>query len=157
VTGTAFSSWYNQAGGTFSATATVNQVPVSGTYPKVLNACDATGGTENITLNIWNNTGVANCYVASRSSSTTQLDLSSANAAYNVTLGTAFKRTVSFETNNAQACANGGTLLTDTVCTQPTPDRMYVGSTLGTGSFLNGYAKNIKYWNRPLNSLITSV
>jgi hypothetical protein len=64
---------------------------------------------------------------------------------------------VSFETNNAQACANGGTLLTDTVCTQPTPDRMYVGSTLGTGSFLNGYAKNIKYWNRPLNSLITSV
>lgn len=158
VSGGNFSSWYNQTGGTFSCVARIDYVPMAGKFPRVFHASDVTGSTDNISTPVIDaGGGLVRAYVSAKVGGVVQWDLSSSSTDYNTATGTPFRRTVSYETNNAQCCANRANLLTDTVCTLPTVDRMYIGSSNGADNFLNGWIQSITYYNRPLNALITSV
>lgn len=63
-----------------------------------------------------------------------------------ITVNTLGKLGVSFAANDIAACFNGGTVQTDTSATLPTPDRLWLGVSSGSG-YLNGHLAALKFYN----------
>jgi len=142
MTGTNFSSWYNQSAGTFIAEASAF-VPVATTTNAVVSANDNTGSNRN-------NVFVFN---GQWGGVTTTGGVDQAN----ILIGASYTPTAvakiayAYQANNFAASVNGGTVGTDVSGTVPTVDRLFLGVTgSGGGAALNGHVRQIAYYNSRL-------
>jgi len=142
MTGTNFSSWYNQSAGTFIAEASAF-VPVATTTNAVVSANDNTGSNRN-------NVFVFN---GQWGGVTTTGGVDQAN----ILIGASYTPTAvakiayAYQANNFAASVNGGTVGTDVSGTVPTVDRLFLGVTgSGGGAALNGHIRQIAYFNSRL-------
>jgi hypothetical protein len=148
MTGTNFSSWYNQSEGTFIASVTPIGVPSGGSNVRFLEANDGTGNNRKPLL-FAASTGVASSQY--RVGGADQALLSSASGAYasnvNLRIGTAYAA------NDFAASYNGATVLTDTSGSVSfTATQLTIGyATSGAGSEIyNGHIRQLAYYNTRL-------
>ncbi len=133
MTGTNFSTWFNQTEGTFVADVLDNAAGVN-----VLVASDGTTSNQLImtssTLNIFSVfTGGA------------------FQAMLGVTPPAPYKSTGAYKVNDFAAAANGGTVSTDTSGTLATYSRLSIGANaVSNAAFLNGHIRQIAYFNTRL-------
>ena len=136
MTGTNFSSWYNNAEGTLYSEASRPFAVPSGQFPRVMYISD---GTDN--NRIANNyqisnaaafiVSVANVTQASLNPSTTD-NLRKLAGAYTV--------------NDFATSVNGGTVATDTSGTIPVVNQATFGSSPTGGAVLNGHIRKLSYY-----------
>jgi hypothetical protein len=140
MTGTNFSTWYNQSEGTFiyNATALVEN-NLAG--PWWLNV--TLGTNVNVMYSAFADTRQLRAYdgagveqVAIASSPVTALQYAKVAAAYKL--------------NDFAVSANGGTVTTDTSGTLPTPTQMIFGASTGTYGNFNGWIAQLAYYNTRL-------
>ena len=144
MTGTNFSSWYNQAQGSLYAEGdTVSTV-------NALLAIISDGSTSNL-LGIGHgaSTNTANSYY----NSVLQTNFGSLGVVWNIkTVG---KVILSLSTNNSNAACNGVAGTVDTVCTMPSNvTRLDIGSWVSVSGVqpLNGHIRKLSYYPRALSS-----
>lgn len=136
MTGTNFSSWYNQTEGTFvgsfdafSPASTMLWAGISdGTSSNRLQSGSSSGSS------LFVNVGGVN-----------QVTLSSSA----VTANTITNRAITYKTDDFAVCTAGGSVATDTLGTLPTVDRLAVGG-LNSGSQINGHIRSITYYPQRL-------
>ena len=139
MTGTNFSSWYNQSEGTFVSQAGSFGLGV-GSAAFIGHASDGTTneyidvGRYQPTLNVIINDG-----------GVSQANLPVGGAAN----GTVRSLAVAYKVNDFAASVNGATPVTDTSGTIPTVNRLAIGSE-GLAYFLNGHIRTIAYFNTRL-------
>jgi hypothetical protein len=137
MTGTNFSTWYNQAAGTFVVDA--DKLSAIG-FSYVLLANDS---TNNERFGVYqSNTTVAGFISAGGA---TQMEIISSPIAANVP----FKAAVAATANSGNFSFNGNIGITDTSLTMPSPNRLDIGC-FGSGSQLNGHLRAIAYYNTRL-------
>ena len=137
MTGTNFSSWYNQSEGTFVYNATsVSKNSTTGPWQVFVTA----GNNSNSMYSAFADTRQLRVYdgsaveqVAIASSAVTALQYAKVAAAYKL--------------NDFAVSANGGTVATDNSGTVPAPTQMFIGG--NNGSF-NGWVAQIAYFNTRL-------
>jgi hypothetical protein len=141
MTGTNFSSWYNQSEGTFVGEASFFGLGKS-TSDGLL---DASNGTANETIAMFRTGSANNIASAIRDGGVDQ-------ATYVVALGSQpVKVATAYATNNTNFAQNGLAQTTDTACTMPTPDRLLIGSIYSAGNLpTNGHIRTIAYFNTRL-------
>lgn len=133
MTGTNFSSWYNQTEGTFFAEAT--SAWASG------NIVGSSDGTNNNRIFLGIASGPASRLLI------TTLGSSVASITVPYTLNTVVKGAGAYKENSSQYAANGVLGVEDTVCTIPTVNRLSIGTnTTASDFFLNGYIRRIAYY-----------
>lgn len=134
MTGTNFSSWYNQSEGTF--VVGFDSVDLTG-FPHALSVSD---GTNNEALLLRLNAGTSQFVVFDGGA--VQANLFSGNASS----GTAQKMAASYATNNFAFTRNSATLQTDVSGSLPTPNAAQIGAAPGGGAYLNGHLRSISYY-----------
>src|SRR6185436_4863652 len=140
MTGTNFSSWYNQSAGTF--VAEFDMFAASGT--RGVMAADNNATSEMIRLH---GSGT-DPKVTITDNSVVQADLDVGTIVANTT----YKLGVSYALNDIAACLNGGTVVTDTAATMPTPTQLRIGTESATAAnILNGHVRRIQFWNGALS------
>lgn len=143
MTGTNFSSWYNQSEGTFVASADTAKPPSVATANFIAIASD---GTQNERVqNVIDTSNVTAGVVDG--------NVSQANFTNAYTLNQVFNSAIAYKVNDFAASFNGGTATTDTSGTIPTVNRMTLGSSWdGANFFLNGHIRQIAYYNTRLTN-----
>lgn len=131
MTGSNFSSWYNQAGG--SAVVQFDLIAVSGTRPII--SFDDNTANERIELYA---TGT-DLRMKVTDGGATQVDMSIGTVAANTT----YKAAIAWAANDFAGCLNGGTVATDASGTLPAPDRLRIGSDQA-GNFQCGHGKTLQ-------------
>jgi hypothetical protein len=140
MTGTNFSSWYNQAEGTLYAEASTYEVSTG----KV--SFSITDGSA--TNRIHNGHGTsARGFIATNS--VTQMNQAIASVVF--TNNTFSKVSVVYANNNGNATANGTLGTLDTVITLPLVNQATIGALVGTNSILNGTIKKLAYYPKRLS------
>jgi hypothetical protein len=147
MTGTNFSSWYNQSEGTIipQFVAITNGVSSTGgsAFPFVYEIDSSAASTSNHQLIL------SAGYGPGWNEGTSVLGVSQVSFQDAMTLGNANVRKIAYayRTNDFAGCANGGTVLTDTSGTLPSPDRMSIGSQNVSGSnVFTGYIRTLTYY-----------
>jgi hypothetical protein len=144
MTGTNFSTWYNQAEGTFVVEAARGEVNVTA---YTLTASDNTAAE-------WIGTYFATSQRVGATivdGSVTQMAVVTANNS--APINTITKAAVAYKLNDSNLAANGVALTTDTSCTIPTTNRLYIGSDVNGGSqYINGRIRVIAYYNTRLSN-----
>jgi hypothetical protein len=127
MTGANFSSWYNQAQGTFYLDADMYET--QGTFFRYLLSANAGSGvTSDLTGFIVPSNG-NNVRASVSSGGVTQASLNAP-----ITLGAAFKGAFAYKTDDFAASFNGGASLTDTSGVLPQGiNRLYIGGYIDTG------------------------
>jgi hypothetical protein len=137
MTGTNFSSWYNQSEGTFFAEAT--SAWASG------NIVGSSDGTNNNRIFLGIASGPASRLLI------TTLGSSVASITVPYTLNTVVKGAGAYKENSSQYAANGVLGVEDTVCTIPTVNRLSIGTnTTASDFFLNGYIRRLAFYPQRL-------
>jgi len=138
MTGTNFSSWYNQTEGTFVCNFVDPQSGISGAFfPGIFSASD--NSTSN-RITCYRDAAVDYKTVVT-TSGVLQSNLT------NAAVSTSQRRIASaYKLNDFAVCGQGGSVATDTSGTVPTVDRFYVGSNQTGGSQLCGYIQRISYY-----------
>jgi hypothetical protein len=137
MTGTNFSSWYNQAEGTvYSESQLTRQSGVGGTG--VVDITDGTGN--NLIRTFYRATGATGATVTM--GGVTQADFGPTGV---ITANQIFKNALAYRTNDFADSGNSGAVVTDTVGTVPTVNQMNIGFIFGLAS-LNGYIRKIAYY-----------
>ena len=131
LSGAAFTSIYNQAGG--SAVVQFDLIAVSGTRPII--SFDDNTANERIELYA---TGT-DLRMRVVDGGATQVDMSIGTVAANAT----YKAAIAWAANDFAGCLNGGTVATDSSGTLPTPDRLRIGSDQA-GNFQCGHDKTLQ-------------
>ena len=141
MTGTNFSSWYNQSEGTFVASADTAKPPSVATANFIAIASD---GTQNERVqNVIDTSNVTAGVIDG--------NVSQANFTNAYTLNQILNSAIAYKVNDFAASFNGGTVATDTSGTIPTVNRMTLGSSWdGANFFLNGHIRSIAYYNTRL-------
>lgn len=147
MTGTNFSSWYNQSEGTIVAQFVATTTGVTSTggsaFPFVYDIDSAAASTSGHQL------ALSAAYGPGWNASTTILGVSQASLQASMSLGNTSVRKIAYayQTNNFAASANGGTVLTDTSGTLPTNDRMAIGSqNVGGSNTFTGYMRTLTFY-----------
>ncbi len=142
MTGTNFSTWYNQSEGTFVVEAARGEVNV---IAYILTASDNSAAE-------WIGTYFATSQRVGATivdGSVTQMAVVTANNS--APINTITKAAVAYKLNDSNLAANGVALTTDTSCTIPTTNRLYIGSDVnGAGQHVNGHIRAIAYYNTRL-------
>jgi hypothetical protein len=133
MTGTNFSSWYNQTEGTFVVGWTPSNIASGSKW-----AASVTAGSYAESIGIGHSAGTAAVNVYDGASAQALLSGPS------VSVGVGMKSAAAYTVNDFAASHNGGTVATDTSGTLPTPDRLEVG-TMGLTEYLNGHIKSLVY------------
>ena len=136
MTGTNFSSWYNQPEGSWVA----EWMPyvVTGTVVAQISAA-----TNNDRFQLLNDNGG-------------QIAVSTAGVgqggidAGTVAAGAVNRLAYAYRTNDTAASLNGGSSVADTTVTLPVVDRLCIGATVAPAGFLNGHIRQIAYFNTRL-------
>jgi hypothetical protein len=137
MTGSNFSSWYNQAQGTFVAEADQFYAVSNAT---LIDASDGTTNNENFLF------GGAAVTQLIRTGGVTQSNLFGGTIVAN----TVYKTASAYGNNDAQLYANGTNLGQDISVSLPTVDRAYLGSRNSTSFWLNGHLRRLSYYNTRL-------
>lgn len=140
MTGTNFSSWYSPTEGSLF-TENLSAVASTRLIASISN------GTSALRMGLQVVGGGINFVVADTA---TQANL----AIGTETVGVALKAIGAYKLNDFAGSANGGTPVLDTLGSVPTVDRMHIGSSLGTGVFLNGHIRRIRYYNQRLPNAV---
>ena len=147
MTGTNFSSWYNQSEGTIipQFVATTNGINSTGgsAFPFVYEIDSSAASTSNHQLIL------SAGYGPGWNEGTSILGVSQVSFQDAMTLGNANVRKIAYayRTNDFAGCANGGTVLTDTSGTLPSPDRIGIGNQNASGSnVFTGYIRTLTYY-----------
>jgi hypothetical protein len=148
ITGTNFSSFYNQTEGTLFAAARINALGGS-TYPGIITVDDGTGNNS-IGILVVDVTGdliAAEAYV----SNVNQYYLST--GATTITSNQLTKVITAYKVNDfAAAFSITNTVGTDTSGSVPTVNRLIIGDLRGSGAKLNGTVAQILYYPRRLTN-----
>lgn len=137
MTGTNFSSWYNQSAGTF--TANITSAPVNNVAQVAWYTSDGT--TTNAMFTRRNTSGFIATGVLT--SNVSQGDIiSGASIAANASYKTSF----SYAVNNLAISTNSANVGTDTSATIPSIDRIALGANVNAAQFLNGYLRKFAYY-----------
>jgi len=133
ITGADFTRIWNQSAATLYAEATRDVVPAND-YPVLISAQTA-NNAEKVQI-AYLIESLASLYAST--SAVVQAEL------YPVIAANTRARRIAgaFAQDNFATCANGGTVLTDTSGTMPSPDRINLGS-ISSGQFLNGYIQEL--------------
>ena len=141
MTGTNFSSWYNQSQGTFVAEGSVASNVDSGTGNYYYSASDGT---------------ISNMILSAEVNGTVSQVITGGVVQFNETVGGeptgVLKVAVAYQANNTVSSANGAIGTTDTSVTLPTVDRLGIGARgdLSATSYLSGHIRTIAYFNTRL-------
>jgi hypothetical protein len=133
MTGTNFSSWYNQTEGTFVA-------KYSGQGGYALNAKDGTSNNANGIVYL-NSTTIRGITVAA----TVGRFVDMAGGATPVVNTTAY----GYKENDLAGSTNGGAVVTNTTAVMPILTQMFIGA-FSSFSYLNGHVRSISYYNTRL-------
>jgi len=143
MTGTNFSSWYNQSEGAF-----VTAFDMAGGSAALANNRAVLVARESATSshNIYNGSGQVTGWTV----------VSGVDQAY-LTTGAVAADTVTniayaYKANDFAASRNGGTVATDTSGTLPTPTVLGIGSNSAGSLFLSGHIRSIAYYNTRLTN-----
>ena len=145
MTGTNFSSWYNQTEGTVLAAFDAYAPNVADGFGRVYQIDDA---TNNNAVALLKNNGSGSQffgYVAVSGAGQATLFTSAISANTPAKVATAYKL------NDFGQATNGGTLATDASGTIPTVTQMRIGSTSGVAC-LNGHIRSLAYYNTRLSN-----
>ena len=132
MTGTNFSSWYNQPQGTLLAAFSG-----TGVYAVVMN--DA---TNNNYTGILNNSTTAIRGIIAVAAAARSIDMPTTAGAIN-------KTAFAYKVNDLAGSTNGGTVVTNATAAIPSLTQMVIG-TSGSFGFLNGHIRSIAYYNTRL-------
>jgi hypothetical protein len=144
MTGTNFSSWYNQSEGSFVLEAT-GYYPAASVVRQPLTVSD---GTASNYARIYTYDAFFSAQITT--GGVTQADML-VSGAYTQNVTTKFA--MALQTNNSATCANGGSVVTDTSCTLPTVNRMALGY-FTAGQNFNGHIRSITYYNTRLPNAV---
>lgn len=137
MTGTNFSSWYNQAEGTLY---TESQLAIQSTTTRTV--AGISDGTSNNFIDIrYRTTGISGEVITQNLA--TQVNLSASVSA--ITANQSLKDAFAFDFNDAAASANNQSASTDTSCVIPLVNKIDFG-TLNATNYLNGTIKKIAYY-----------
>lgn len=145
MTGTNFSSWYNQSEGTFVANGSSAQ---AGAFNVLFEVKDATSAER-----FGQGIGASGSTFYVIDNNATQAAINAGTVSENAVakLGSAYK------VNDFAAVLNGGTVGTDVSGTLPTVDRMLLGNS-ASNIYLNGHIRQISYYNtRLLNTQLQTL
>lgn len=135
MTGTNFSSWYNQSEGAFY----VRGSRISNTsYSAYVSASDGTTANETY---LTDGAGVAQAYVSSSGGAPggmTALQTWPAGSVRSAVLG--------YKTNLCALAFNGNAVVQDTAVDIPTVNKLNIGSRATNGTLINGRVAKISYW-----------
>ena len=139
MTGTNFSSWYNQTAGTFVTSA--DTFAPESVFPHIISVSNGSGA-ELIQTRF-----VAGSAYNVVDNSVEQANISLPTPAAN----TPQTRAITYAVNDFAAAAAGGLGSVDTFGSLPTVDRIYIGIRRdGLAEFLNGHIRQIAYYNTRL-------
>jgi hypothetical protein len=141
MTGTNFSSWYNQSEGTFVAS-----FDMAGGSAAFANNRAVLVARESATSshNIYNGSGQVTGWTVV--SGVDQAFLTTGALAADTATNMAY----AYKTNDFAASRSGGTVATDTSGTLPAPTVLGIGSNSASSLFLNGHIRQIAYYNTRL-------
>jgi len=143
MTGTNFSSWYNQTEGTIFEEADVIYTGNFQNYATYFYISD--NSTSSIAIQGWEATAQIRPNMAVAGVS--QLNVVSINRTSGFD-----KVAIAYQTDNTQFAGNGVSTTTDTVCSMPTVNKINFGATYALFNLLNGHIKRIIYWPRRLSN-----
>jgi hypothetical protein len=146
ISGSAFSSFYNQSEGTVY----VESVLSSGSQEPFLVQISEDNGDSNRML-LWNNANNVNALVDTSGTRVVSQTVASRPAA-----GALSRTAFSYATNNIKASADGGSVATDTSAALPTGiNKLFLSSRVGQSEIykLNGHIKRLIYWPYHSDSL----
>ena len=144
MTGTNFSSWYNQSEGTFVVGADFIGQGAANVSPFAISA---------------NLTGYSDWMAVSRqfsgrlmsyqlyAASVTQANFTNGSA---ITDNSVVKMAMAYATNNVGGSTNGATAGTDSSATIPTMSLMFIGREQNTSDYFSGHIRSIAYYNTRL-------
>lgn len=142
MTGTNFSSWYNQSEGTFFVSSDYTLV-VGGNY-----RFDVTDGTSSNQMRLRSapsGSTQSRFELTTSGVAQTTLSPSTTNPALN-------KDAIAYKLDDAAAVVNAGTAGVDTSLTPATMNQMAIGATRLGASPINGHIQRIAYYNRRLTN-----
>jgi hypothetical protein len=143
MTGTNFSSWYNELNGTMYGEA-LKLAGSSGETNKTVFSIN-NNGTSNAARIGWNNTSTARFVVSSGGTANVDLFPTAPDGNRKIAATYAF--------NDAAISVNGGSVLTDTITNQPNvPTQANIGVSVGFGTAWNGTIKKIAYYPARLSN-----
>ena len=144
ITGTNFSSWYNQTEGTLFTSATYNGTPISGARNRT--SASIYGGAGYM-WQLWWETGNVGATLLNNGSIFDAVMSSSA-----ISINTSHKLISAFKTNDSAFCQNGGTVVTDTSVTiNSGKATLEIGDFLANNA-LNGRIAQLIYYPRRLTN-----
>jgi hypothetical protein len=136
MTGTNFSTWYNQAEGAW--VTSFSPYAVTGT---VVAQISASTNADRFQLLSDNSGQIA---VSTGGVGQGTIDAGTIN------VGVANNLSYAYRTNDTAASLNGGASVADTTVTLPVVDRLCIGATVAPAGFLNGHIRAIAYYNTRL-------
>lgn len=139
ISGANFSNFYNQSKGTFVVEFD-SASPTSAGYNRVFEVSDASFNVNCMIL--LQNNGVGNVYTAVNVSSVAQSILYTTALTANVAAKVAF----SYGANDFAQSSNGAVVVTYTIGSVPTVDRLRIGTDNVGTSQLNGHIKRLTYY-----------
>jgi hypothetical protein len=148
MTGTNFSSWFNNGEGTVYFEA---QPMYVGTASASLNSWLWDGTNSNI-IAVGQNAGSGQALFVDA-----VVRINGSDAAYGytttgVTTASAFKSIAAYEFNNTGAYLNGASFLTDTSCTIPVVNQWKFGGNYGGSNTSNGWVRKLSYYPQRLSA-----
>ena len=154
VTGSNFSSWYNQTEGTVFA----DWVKIGASNFQAM--ATVSDGTTNNVISLGHGSGAPtnNARFDVNVSGSTQASLTLITGSI---VGTRYLNAGAYKANDFAAASNGGTPLTDATGTIPTTSQLVIGANgAANGGFFNGTIKRLTYWpvrlaNLTLQSITT--
>jgi hypothetical protein len=140
ITGTNFSSWYNQTEGTvFAEVQLARQNAIAGAAMCGIET--GVGNAEAIYMHYRGSGATAfNIY----DNSSLQADFFPYGAA--VPAGAVVRQCGAYKLNDSVGIGGGVAQTTDTACTMPTPDRMLIGFSTAGNSYLSGTIRRLTFW-----------
>ena len=150
MTGTNFSSWYNQAEGTIYTESATNAPIPNTTQQDICEIASTSTRNDRIELARVNLSSVAKYDFVVTIGGVAQCDL---YATGYQTTNTFYKVIGAYKQNNFSATSNGGTVLTDTTGNVPSGmGILTIGATTTNGAPLNGTIKKLSYYPIALTS-----
>jgi hypothetical protein len=145
MTGTNFSSWFNQSEGTIFVAARRGYGGNFSGYPNLYAINDGTANNRYLVYGVDASTEFTNYGIIKGGI------LQTVYAFVNLSTTNLFKSIHTFSTNNSKFCVNGTLTATDNSVLLPTVDRMNIGSSNGFANPWNGTISRLTYYPKTLS------
>ena len=141
MTGTNFSSWYNQSEGTMVCSSDSPQT----TTTAAMNWYLTNNTVDNVMINRKNlSNTISNAVVVGN---VAQGDIASGTT---ISANTVVRSAFSYKLNDLAISVNGASIGSDNLANIPTVEKLFLGSNASAGQVLNGHIQSIKYYPRRL-------